>query len=96
MADIEIGQTFLDFSATSYQGVKAKYFIVMSRADDIDDEFACFVMNTERRMDKYKLNCNKSVKKFIIVPGTFSFISNYTSIMLSRPCLYKYKEIFET
>ena len=95
MADIEIGQTFLDLSATCYQGTKGKYFIAISRASDFGDEFACFVMNTERRMDKYRLNCNKSVQKFIIAPATFTFIRNYTSIMLSKPCLYKYDEMFE-
>lgn len=96
MVDIEIGQTFLHLRATSYQGVKPKYFITMSRANDVGDEFACFVMNTERRMPKYCLNCNKSVQKFIIAPSTFSFIKNYTAIMLSIPCLYKYEEIYES
>ena len=96
MADIEIGHTFLDFKAISYQGEKPKYFITMSNADDFGDEFACFVMNTERRKNKYVLNCNKSAQKFVIAPNTFSFVINYTSIMLSRPCIYKYEEIFET
>ena len=95
MADIEIGQIFLDLKAISYQGEKAKYFISMSCANDIGDEFACFVMNTEKRMDKYSLNCNKKAQKFILAPNTFSFITNYTAIMLSRACLYKYEEICE-
>ncbi len=95
MADIEIGQTFLDLKATNYQGTKRKYFIAMSRADCIGDSFACFVMNTEDYKDKYRLWCNKTKGKFLIAPGTFSFIDRYTSIMLFSPCIYKFEEMFQ-
>ena len=64
MADIEIGQTFIDFHSTNlFHPNKPKYHIAMSFANDLDDEFVCFIMNTERRIDKYKLKCNKSVQK---------------------------------
>jgi hypothetical protein len=96
MADIEIGQTFIDHRSTNlFEGEKAKYFITMSCADCEGDEFACFVMNTERRMEKYRLYCNKSKQKFIIPPGTFSFITNNTAIMLAKPAIYKYEEMFQ-
>jgi hypothetical protein len=95
MADIEIGQTFVDLrSSNLFQENKAKYFITLSRADCEGDEFACFVMNTERRMEKYHLNCNKSKQKFIIPPGSFSFITANTPIMLANPAIYKYEEMF--
>ena len=96
MADIEIGQTFIDLRSTSlFQEDKAKYFITMSCADCEGDEFACFVMNTERMMEKYLLYCNKSKQKFIIPPGTFSFVTNNTAIMLAKPAIYKYEEMYE-
>ena len=52
MADFNKGQTFLDKSATNYQGTKGKYFIALSDADDDDDPVICFVMNTEHRMSQ--------------------------------------------
>ncbi len=97
MADIEIGQTFVDLHSTNlFQGDKAKYFITMSCADCEGDEFVCFVMNTERMMKKYHLNCNKSKQKFIIPPDTFSFITDNTAFMLARPAIYKYEEMYES
>ena len=95
MAGIDIGQTFLDLKATNFQGTKGKYFISMSCADCDGDEFVCFVMNTERKMEKYKLYCNKSVQKFIIAPSTFSFITKNTSIMLEIYAIYKFEEMYE-
>lgn len=95
MADIEIGQTFLDRKAVNFYGQKGKYFIALSCADCDGDEFACLVMNTERRMEKYQLYCNRQAQKFILSPGTFPFITTHTSIMLSTPCLYKYEEMYQ-
>jgi hypothetical protein len=95
MADIEIGQTFIDHHSTNlFQKDKAKYFIIMSCADCEGDELVCFVMNTERKIEKYKLWCNKSKLKFIIPPGTFSFITDNTAIMLAKPAIYKYEEVY--
>ncbi len=95
MADIEVGQTFIDLrSSNLFQGEKAKYFISMSCADCDGDEFVCFVMNTERMMEKYHPYCNKTKQKFIIPPNTFSFITAHTSIMLARPAVYTYEEMF--
>lgn len=93
MADIEIGQTFLDLQATNHQGTKGKYFIAMSCADCEGDSFVCFCMNTEHHRDKYRLWCNRAKGKFLISPGTFPFIDRYTSIMLFDPCTYKYEEM---
>lgn len=51
MADIEVGQTFIDFHSTNlFNPDKPKYHIAMSCAYCEGDEFICFVMNTERRM----------------------------------------------
>ena len=96
MADIEIGQTFLNLTATNYQGTKGKYFIAMSCADCWGGKFACFVMHTEHRKEKYRLWCNKKAQKFMIAPNTLSFITSYTSIMLSIPNLYEYDEMYES
>ncbi len=95
MADFKKGQLFLDKSAINIQGIKGKYFIAMSDAEDDDDLIICFVLNTERRMEKYHLNCNKNFQRFIIPPDTFSFIHEYTSIMLVKEVFYKFAEIFE-
>ncbi|MGA2298774.1 MAG: hypothetical protein ABSG15_14600 [FCB group bacterium] len=93
MAEFERGQTFLDKKAINFDGTKGKYFIALSNAESSDDEVVCFVMNTENRMDKYKLNCNKKPGKFIIKPATFSFIKNYTSIMLNKEAYYTLDEL---
>ncbi len=95
MADFNRGQTFLDLSATNLQGTKGKYFIAMSNAEDEDDLIVCFVMNTEHRMDKYHLHCNKNEQRFIIAPGTFSFISVHTSIILVKEVFYQFHELFQ-
>jgi len=95
MADFNKGQTFLDLSATNFQGTKSKYFIALSNAKDEDDLVVCFVMNTEHRMDKYHLLCNKSKQRFIIKPETFSFIKYYTSIMLVKEVFYQYSEFYK-
>lgn len=94
MADFNKGQVFLDQSAAIYQVSKPKYFITMSDADYDDDLIVCFVINTEHRMDRYQVGCNKDYQRFIIEPGTFSFIKEYTSIMLLRESFYKYSEMY--
>lgn len=94
MADFNKGQTFLDLSAINFYGTKGKYFIALSNAEYDDDIIVCFVMNTEHRMDKYHLLCNKNQQRFIIAPKTFSFISDYTSIMLVKEVFYEYSELF--
>lgn len=94
MAGIEIGQTFLDLKATNYQGTKGKFFIAMSCAEGFDDEFVCFVMNTEHHFNKYNLLCNKASHRFVIAPLTFTFLTHYTSIMLSIPHLYRCEEMY--
>jgi hypothetical protein len=95
MADFNRGQTFFDLSATNLQGTKGKYFIAMSNAEDEDDLIVCFVMNTEHRMDKYHLHCNKESQRFIIAPSTFSFISVHTSIILVKEVFYQFYELFQ-
>jgi len=94
MADFNKGQTFLDKAATNYQGTKGKYFIALSDAEYDDDLIVCFVMNTENRMDQYNSLCNKDKQRFIISPGTFTFITRHTSIMLVKEAFYKYSEIY--
>ena len=96
MADFELGQTFLDKKSTNYSGTKPKYYIALSSADDDDDPIICFVMNTERYMDKYSFGCNKQDEKFIIEKGTFSFIKYPTSIMLFSAVMYKLSEMYES
>jgi len=94
MAEFDFGQTFLDKQATNFSGTKGKYYIALSNADYDDDLIICFVMNTEKFMDKYQYNCNKSAQKFIIAPNTFSFIDRDTSIMLDQPVCYKFIEMY--
>jgi len=96
MADFNKGQSFLDTSAVNYFSSKPKYFITMSDADYDDDLIVCFVMNTEHRMDKYKIGCNKDYQRFIIKPGAFSFVTEYTSVMLFKESFYKYSEMRES
>jgi hypothetical protein len=95
MAELERGQTFFDSRAVNLNQQKSKYFIALSNADFDDDLIVCFVMNTERRMEKYHIGCNKTSQKFIIKPGTFSFIKTYTSIMFDQPCCYQLNDIYE-
>lgn len=95
MATFEKGQTFLDLGAINFYGEKGKYFIALSDAEYDDDLIVCFVMNTEKRMDKCHLHCNRELQKFIIKPNTFSFIKDYTAIMLILPCCYYLKEMYE-
>ena len=70
MAVFNKGQTFIDHKAIDLTGIKPKYFIALSSADDPDDMVVCFVMNTEHRMDKYHFNCNKKDLRFIIQSNT--------------------------
>lgn len=95
MAEFEIGQTFLDLKSTNLYVQKAKYFISLSSADNEDDEIVCFVMNTENKMEKYHVGCNRQAQKFILLPDSLSFIINPTSIMLAEPARYYFREIYE-
>jgi hypothetical protein len=95
MAGFNKGQTFLDKSSTILSGTKGKYFIALSEAEYDDDLIVCFVMNTEHRIDKYHFDCNKNDCRYIIKPGTFSFIDRPTSIMLIREVFYKYNEMYQ-
>jgi hypothetical protein len=95
MADFEKGQTFLDLKATNFSGTKGKYYIALSDAEDDDDRIISFVMNTENRMDKCRIGCNKKLQKYILKPGDFSFIKNYTAIMLELPVQYSLSEMYE-
>jgi hypothetical protein len=96
MAEFDRGQTFLDLAATNIDGTKGKYFIALSFAEYEDDEIVCFVMNTERRIENYTLNCNRTKGKFVIKPGTFKFITEHTSIMLKKEIYYKLEEILSS
>jgi hypothetical protein len=93
MPGFEKGQTFLDRKALDLSGTKPKYFIALTDAEDADDEIICFVMNTENMMDRYHFECNKKDLRFIIRPGTFSFIDRETSIMLNKEVYYTFKEL---
>ena len=95
MTDYEKGQTFLDLKATNYSGTKGKYFIALNDADDDDDPIIAFVMNTENRMDQFRVGCNKKFQKYILQPGDFSFIKNHTAIMLELPQLYTLAEMYD-
>jgi len=95
MAEFEKGQIFLNHRSSNYYSSKPKYFIALSSANEEDDHIVCFVMNTERNMGKYHLNCNRKDEKFIIPPKRFPFIKKHTSIMLSLPCFYTLKEMYE-
>lgn len=91
----EAGTTFLDHHAINFQGVKSKYFIGMNNADAEDDVIVAFVFNTEYRMDLYHVGCNKEKQKFVLNPKEISYLTNYTSVMLSLPRYYNLKEILE-
>ena len=66
----------------------------MSSAEYDNDYIICFAMNTERRMDRYRLGCNYNHSKFIIKPSTLSFVDEYTSIMLMTPLCYQLIEMY--
>lgn len=97
MADFNVGQTFIDHRsiAKEHTTPKAKYFIGMNYAYKLSDIIACFVMNTERRMDLHSINCNRRVQKFVLCPDTFSFLNNFTSIMLNQAIPYTLEEIYK-
>ncbi len=95
MADFEKGQTFLDLHATNFSSTKGKYFITLNNAEEEDDLIICFVMNTENRMDKFQLGCNKKFQKYILEPGEFSFLKNHTAIMLELASQYTLSEMYE-
>jgi hypothetical protein len=96
MAEFEKGQFFFDKTATNYQGSKGKYFIGLTDANDGDDIIVSFVLNTENNFQKYNLNCNRDIQKYILTPNQFSFLKNYTSIMLSVPRKYTFEEMCES
>lgn len=91
----EAGRTFLDKKAPNLSGSKAKYFIGMNDADFEDDYIVCFVFNTEHRIDLLpNIGCVKAKLKYVIEPGTFSFIIKHSSIEL-LPVFYKLKELLD-
>jgi len=97
MADFKVVQTFIDHLATSvsHPQPKPKFFIGMSEASKLSDMIVCFVMNTERQMKNHTLNCNSRVQKFILVPSDFTFLTEFTSIMLNQVASYTLEEIYE-
>jgi hypothetical protein len=70
---------------------------VLTDGDSDDDLLVCFSLNTEKRMDKYNVLCNKKSAKFILSPEIhkFTFLKKFTSLNLDEPCLYSVKELFE-
>lgn len=93
MALFEKGITFLDFRAVNIQGGKPKYFIALTPGDYDDDHIVCCVFNTEKRPDLIDCcGCNKRLNKYIIQPGSFSFIKVHTAIDLV-PLSYLLKDI---
>jgi hypothetical protein len=96
MPILERGQTFINHTSTLGEITKAKYFIAMNNADNDNDPVVCFVFNTENYEQYYKHQCIKPLVKFNIEPNTFSFIKNYTSIMLKIPVDYKLHELFKS
>lgn len=91
----EVGTTFLDHRAINIKGTNPKYFLALNNADDKDDIIVSFVFNTEHRMDLYHVGCNKEKQKFVVAPKSFSFISDYSSIMLAVPTYYQLEEIID-
>lgn len=94
MADFEKGQFFFDKRAINHQGTKGKYFIGLNDAEYEDDVIVCFVINSEYRMDRLRLNCNKDENKFVLKPDSFQFIKHHSSIMLAIPNYYKLIEMY--
>ncbi len=83
MCLLKRGQFFIDLRAANNQGTKPKYFIAMTSADFDDDWVVCFVINTERHMDKMaSIGCNKKRLAYVLEPGQFSFLTEYSSIFL--------------
>ena len=98
MAIIEKGQFFKDNKAVKLDTEpKSKYFITLTQGNEEDDPLLCFVLNTEDRMDLYKVGCNKKKEKFILSPDiqNFTFLKNFSAIMLLGAQTYKVFELFE-
>lgn len=97
MATIEKGQFFLDHKAIKDGQSKAKFFIALTEAELDDEKIVCFVINTEKRMDIYQVLCNRKKQKFVLSPDIhkFSFLENFSSIMLDEPCFYFVNEFYE-
>ena len=92
----EAGRTFLDKRAINSTGLNDKYFIGMNDADFENDLIVCFVFNTEHRMDLLPhIGCVKDKLKYVIEPGTFSFIKSHSSIDL-YPVFYALKELVDS
>ena len=97
MCLIKKGQFFLDKKSCNIDGQKPKYHLVLTDGKEEEDKVLCLVLNSEKHMDKYKIGCNKSKQKYIISPEThkFSFLKNYTSIILMRVRTYFAREFYE-
>ncbi len=97
MAIIEKGLFFWDPHAIRDFKENDKYFIIITDGNYEDDLLVCFSLNTEKRMDKYNVLCNRRSAKFILSPDIhkFSFLKKFTSLNLDEPCLYSVKELFE-
>jgi len=96
MDTIKKGLFFLDYQAQRDFKKKAKYFIVFTDGDLLDDELVCFSLNTEHRMDLYRILCNKNKAKFILSSSVhkFSFLTEFSTLMLNEPCIYRVEELF--
>ena len=97
MATIDRGQFFLHHHAIKDGKQKAKYFIALTEGELDDDRVICFVLNTENRMDLYRVGCNKNKQKFVLYNEIhrFEFLEKPSSIMLDEPCCYWVKEFYE-
>ena len=93
MAELELGWTFFDKRATNLAGQKGKYFLAFADAEYDDDRIPCFVCNTENRMDICHLGCNEKHERYVIAPETFSWVTDYTAIMLNKESWYTLEEI---
>ncbi|HET56789.1 MAG TPA: hypothetical protein ENN33_16475 [Ignavibacteria bacterium] len=96
MTTIEKGQFFLDHKALKQGKTKAKYFIVLNDGENDDDELVCIVLNTEHRMDLYKVGCNKEKQKFVLYKEhhKFDFLKEPSSLILDDPRIYQVKEFY--
>jgi len=97
MATIDKGQFFLDHHALKDGKQKAKFFIALTEGDTDDESVICFVINTEHRMDLYKIECNRSKQRFILFKDVhkFEFLEKPSSIMLDEACQYFIKEFYD-
>lgn len=96
MATIDKGQFFLDHHALKDGEKKAKFFIALTEGDLDDEAIICFVINTEHRMDLYKIECNRTKQRFILFKDVhkFEFLEKPSSIMLDDAYQYFVKEFY--